>query len=582
METKVFKRLPYGNSDFKDIVLNNYAYVDKTRYIEMLEQESNRNQFFIRPRKFGKSLFFMTLSYYYDLLEAENFDKLFGDLYIGKHPTPEHNTYAVMKFDFSGLDTNSEEGFKNSFSSNVQDTVRNFFRLYEQVFSEADLYVRQIDEEKPGIIALQKVFAAAEQNRVKLFFFIDEYDHFANDLIAMGNRLGKDLYKTTISANGLVRDFYERIKIAAKASTVYRTFITGISPVMLDNLTSGYNIATMLTLKPGYNEMMGFTQEEVERLMAETGVNPAHIQVDMEAYYNGYLFHKDGKHRVYNPAMILYFFNRVLEENRPPLELIDQNLKTDYGRLQKLVQNERNRNTLIQIMKEDGVVAEIIQQFPVDVLYDDDYFVSLLFYMGLLTVREPYLNKSRLEIPNYSIRTLYWEYIMKLTRGNSPGMTVQTRYLDEAVEALAFEGDVQRFIRYVSENAFGKLSDYDLIQFDEKYIKILLLAYLFMSRIYVPMSEFETVPGRADIYLQRSPLLPQVKYEWLFELKYCKTSAPAAEIAAKREEGLEQLKKYALSHRMKDRADLKAALIIFTGKDKFEITELDHTGIPAG
>jgi hypothetical protein len=178
---------------------------------------------------------------------------------------------------------------------------------------------------------------------------------------------------------------------------------------MLDNLTGGYNIATMLTLKLKYNEMMGFTQEEVEWLMTETGVNPEHIRVDMEAYYSGYLFHEEGKHRVYNPAMVLYFFNRVLEEGKPPVDLIDQNLKTNYGRLQKLVQNGRNRDMLIQIMKEDGVMAEIVQQFPIDMLHDDDYFVSLLFYMGLLTIKRTYMHHLELGIPNYSIRTLYWE-----------------------------------------------------------------------------------------------------------------------------------------------------------------------------
>jgi hypothetical protein len=163
---------------------------------------------------------------------------------------------------------------------------------------------------------------------------------------------------------------------------------------------------------------------------------------------------------------------------------------------------------------------------------------------------------------------------MRLVGENSPEMTVQTRYLDEAIEALAMKGDVESFIRYVSENAFGKLSDYDLQQFDEKYIKILLLAYLFINKHYVPMSEYETVPGRADIYLQRSPLIPEIRYEWLFELKYCKASASENEIAAKREQGLEQVRGYALSHRMKDRTDLKAALIIFIGKDRFEITEI--------
>jgi hypothetical protein len=158
------------------------------------------------------------------------------------------------------------------------------------------------------------VFNAAEIDRVKLYFIIDEYDHFANDLIAMGNRLGKNFYKTMVSANGLVRDFYERIKNSTKF-VPSRTFITGISPVMLDDLTSGYNISTNLTLEPAYNEMMGFTQDEVEWLMHETGVNPEHINVDMQAYYDGYLFNIKGANRVYNPAMMLYFFNQILRNH---------------------------------------------------------------------------------------------------------------------------------------------------------------------------------------------------------------------------------------------------------------------------
>ncbi|MDR3252828.1 MAG: ATP-binding protein [Tannerella sp.] len=571
METKKFKKLPYGTSDFKKIIYDNYVYVDKTRYIELLEEESNPNQFFIRPRKFGKSLLFTTLSYYYDLREMENFDKLFGGLYIGKHPTPEHNSYAVMQFDFSGVDTTSEEGFVKSFSGNVQDTVIDFLLTYKHVFPESDDYIRQIHEEKAGISAVQKVFTVAKQNNVKLFFIIDEYDHFANDLIAMGNRLGKDLYKTMVSANGLVRDFYERIKMAAKSSIVNRTFITGVSPVMLDDLTSGYNIATTLTLNPKYNEMMGFTQEEVDWLMVETGVDPSLINVDMEAYYNGYLFHKDGKNRVYNPTMILYFFSQIIDFGKPPKNIIDLNLKTDYGRLQNLLKNENNRETLIQIVKDGCIVADVVEKFSADMMNDDEYFVSLLFYMGLLTIREPYLNLLRLEIPNYSIRTLYWEYIRKLSGENSPEMTIRSRRLNDAVTAMAMEGDLQQFVSYVSESAFSKLSDYDLQRFDEKYIQILLLAYLFMSKLYVPMSEYETVPGRVDIFLQRHPLLPQVRYEWLLELKYCKASASETEIAAKREQGLAQMKEYTHSHRMEGRTDLKTAVIVFIGKDKFEL-----------
>ncbi|MDR0573806.1 MAG: ATP-binding protein [Tannerella sp.] len=574
MRTKTFIRLPYGNSDFRDIILQNYAYVDKTRFITELEREANRNHFFIRPRKFGKSLFLRTLNCYYNINYKDEFESMFGSLYIGKNPTPERNSYAILEFDFSGLDTSDEASFKLSFSRKVEDSVRLFLDLYRNIIPNSDLLIQQINEKDPGIGALEIAFNAATGNRFRIFVIIDEYDHFANDLIAMGTRAGKDFYRTMVSANGPVRDFYERIKAATKSSVAYRTFITGISPVMLDDLTSGYNIAQILTLNPRYNEMTGFTQAEAEALMAETGVDPALINVDMEACYNGYLFHQDGKNRVYNPAMILYFFGQILEFGKPPRNIVDLNLRTDYGRLRRLTQNEKNRETLLQILKDNGVaVPEILEKFSIDMLDSDTYFVSLLFYMGLLTIDAPYRLQLRLRIPNYSIKTLYWEYIAKQIMETSPDMTILSQPLSDAIYSLAMESDVHRFIAYVSESAFSKLSDYDLRRFDEKYIQILLLAYLFMSKIYIPMSEYEAVPGRADIFLQRNPLLPEVKYEWVFEIKYCKTSASDAEVAAKRKEGLEQLEQYLHSHRMENRPDLKAALLVFIGKNKFEIIE---------
>jgi hypothetical protein len=569
---KKYKRLPYGNSDFQSIRTKNYAYVDKTRYIEMLENESNKNQFFIRPRKFGKSLFFMTLSYYYDLNEAANFEQLFGDLYIGKHPTPERNSYAVLKFDFSGLDTSGEKEFVKSFSQNVENTVSHFINTYRSILPDRAAIMQKI--ENSGVGSLEVAFNAINAIGKQIYLIIDEYDHFANDLIAMGTHLGNNFYKAMIAANGLVRDFYERIKAGAKSSVVNRTFITGISPVMLDDLTSGYNIAVILTLNPKYNEMMGFTQEEVEWLMRETGVNPDHITIDMQEYYNGYLFNEEGAHRVYNPSMMVYFFEQILQFNKPPKNIIDLNLKTDYGRLRRLIQNDRNRETLLQIVKEDGITAEILEKFSIDMLNDDDYFISLLFYMGLLTIKESRLYQLKLIIPNYSIKTLYWEYIMKLTRETSPDMNIETRYLNEAIYDLATKGDPESFISYISQNAFAKLSDHDLKQFDEKYIQILLLSYLFMSKAYVPMSEYEAVPGRADIYLQRSPQFPEIKYEWLFELKYCKAGAKPAEIAAQQKAGEEQINQYLASHRLCERSDLKAAVIVFTGKNKYKMKVL--------
>jgi hypothetical protein len=575
METASFKRLPYGKSDFRDIMLRNYAYIDKTRFIEELENESNPNHFFIRPRKFGKSLFLSMLMNYYDINRKDEFELLFGNLYAGKHPTPERNTYAVMKFDFSGLNTSDEKKFERSFSDKVQQGVQLFLELYKQIIPKAENLIKQIDEKKDSDIGVLGIaFNAALINNIKIYLIIDEYDHFANDLIAMGTLSGENVYKNMVAANGLVRDFYERIKTAAGDSVVYRTFITGISPVMLDDLTSGYNIAEILTLNPMYNEMLGFTQAEVDTLMKETGVDPALINVDMEAYYNGYRFHKDGENTVYNPTMVLYFFKQILSFKKPPENIIDLNLRTDYGRLQRLVQNKKNRETLLQIVKDDGIVSEVLEKFSIDMLNDDSYFISLLFYMGLLTIHKSYRMKLLLCIPNYSIKTLYWEYLIKQIAERSSEISISSQDLDEAIYTMAMQGNVQQFVAYISENVFSKLSDYDLQRFDEKYIQIMMLAYLFMSKIYIPMSEFETVPGRTDIFLQKNPLLPEIKYEWLFEIKYCKTSATKMEIAEKRNEGMKQLTEYSQAHRMKDRPNLKAVLLVFIGKNKFEIKDV--------
>jgi hypothetical protein len=239
-----------------------------------------------------------------------------------------------------------------------------------------------------------------------------------------------------------------------------------------------------------------------------------------------------------------------------------------------LVKSQNNRETLIKIIEEGGVVSEIMKQFSVDKMNDSRHFISLLFYLGLLTVKERHVMGLSLCIPNYSIQTLYWEYLARLTKDTSPDINIEYWLLNEAIAAMAMEGDLNSFIRYVSENAFSKLSDHDLQRFDEKYIKILLLAYLFMNKIYVSMSEYETVPGRTDIFLQRNPIYPQARYEWILELKYCQVSATETDIAAKRKKALSQIDEYIHAYRIKGRADLKAAAIVFIGKDKFEITEV--------
>ena len=566
MTLKPYKRLPCGSSNFERIIVENYAYVDKTYFIEMLENESNPNQFFIRPRKFGKSLFFSVLSNYYDMLRADRFDELFGDLYIGKNPTPRKNSYAVMEFDFSGLDTTTPETFMNSFGQNVQATVKIFLEKYLSVFPKAMELIGEINRNQEGIGSLRTAYGAAQIAGVKIFVIIDEYDHFANDLIAMGV---DDVYKKMTRSNGIVRDFYETLKIGTKV-VVDRIFITGISPVMLDDLTSGFNIAANLTLVERYNSMMGFTQQELDWLMNETGVNRDLINVDMEKYYNGYLFHPDAADRVYNPSMMLYFFDQIITEGKVPKKIIDDNLKTDYGRLQRLTQNDANREMLVQITKDGSITAEIQSKFSIDRLYDDEYFISLLFYMGLLTIEKPVLGIVQLCIPNYSIKTVLWEYVMKSVQINS-AFVIDTANLNRSIVALALHGQVKPFVEHVSRNIFNKLSNRDLQNFDEKYIKIMLLGCLFHSNVYIPISEIETNNGYVDIYLRRSPLLPEVKYEWIFELKYIKAGDKS--LATHRRDAQKQLHDYSGSAMMKDSKDLKKAVILFIGKNKYELFE---------
>jgi hypothetical protein len=311
-----------------------------------------------------------------------------------------------MKFNFSGMNTACEEDFRISFSKTVQGSVRLFLELYRKVFPDAGDFIQKLDEEKPGIHSIRNAVDIAELTGVKIFVIIDEYDHFANDLIATGKQLGDDVYRRMVQANGLVRDFYETLKIGT-SNAIERIFITGISPVMLDDLTSGFNISDNLTLDSRYNEMMGFTQQEVDVLMQETGINPAFINVDMEMYYDGYLFDIHGEHRVYNPSMVLYFFNQILKFRRPPENIVDDNLKTDYNRLRRLVQDEQNRATLTEIVQNNGIASNIISKFSIDRLEDSNYFISLLFYMGLLTVDKFEEGSLYLKIPNYSIRTVF-------------------------------------------------------------------------------------------------------------------------------------------------------------------------------
>jgi hypothetical protein len=328
-----------------------------------------------------------------------------------------------------------------------------------------------------------------------------------------------------------------------------------------------------------YNEMLGFTGEEVETLMRETGVDPGWINVDMELFYNGYLFHKNGKHKVYNPSMMLYLFDQVLRFRKEVESVIDDNLKTDYGRLRMLIGNEQNREQLIEIAENGRIASEVIPKFSIDKLHDNEYFVSLLFYLGLLTVDKYEFGKTCLKIPNYSIRTIYWEYILQLTRDRNRDVLVNPSRRQDAISSLAYKGDPKPYLDYASQNIFSRLSNRDLQDFNEKYVKIILLNGLFQSNIYITLTELEVTQGYTDIYMHRSHLLPDIPYEWVWEIKYLKKEDAGKRNALKekQKEARAQLKKYRDSPLFAGRTDVRFLSVIFIGKDRYEMEELQKT-----
>ncbi|MEJ6952525.1 AAA family ATPase [Natronospora cellulosivora (SeqCode)] len=564
-------KIPYGISDFKSLRKENYLYIDKTNFIETIEELDSKYLFFIRPRRFGKSLFLSTLAHYYDMNNKDEFEDMFKDLYISKNPSELKTSYIVLQFNFSGLNTDSKEELRNSFRLTLLNAIIDTLYKYPYVFKNIKDIENNIKSIKDIKGILEYFLKEVKRTSEKIYLIVDEYDHFANDIIAMGDG---DFYRDIIRARGFVRDFYETVKIGTE-SVIDRIFITGISPVMLDDLTSGFNISTNITMSKLFNEILGFTEEEVKGIIEKVAraddidLDKEQLLLELRKNYNGYLFNKDSKKRLYNPDMILHFFNQYLMTGDYPDQLIDDNVRTDYGRINRLVANEVNREVLEDIILEEGIVADIITRFSFDMMYDEDYFVSLLFYMGLLTIDKKYRTRTLLKIPNFVVKTIFWEYIEKRL-SKQYQLSLNTNDLRKSIEDMAYEGDIKPYIDYLSKHVFKHLSNRDLINFDEKYIKVILFAYLVDSMAYKPYSESEVGNGYIDIYLEKDLRIPDIKYEWIIELKYLK-KADKDKLADVKEEGLRQLQEYANSRKFAEKDDIKKALVIFIGKDEYFI-----------
>jgi len=543
------------------MVEENLYYVDKTMYIEELEKLHSYYLFFLRPRRFGKSLFVSLLQNYYDINEKDNFDTLFRNTYIGQNPTKERNSYYVLNFDFTGVTTDTKEQLEESFIN----ITKNAFELFQNRHNIHFDYLQTGSAANIFEDFFTKVTTRIEK---PIYVIIDEYDHFANELLSFQF----DFFKESVSNTGFVRKWYEVLKKQTK-TIVKRIFATGVSPITLDSLTSGFNIADNITREEAFNEMMGFTEDEVRYMIKETvkfpiGRNEMDTLMEvLHKNYNGYLFSEKAHKRIFNSDMILYYLKTYIEDKEGPIELIDQNIASDYGKLGKMFElknRKGNMEVLEKILNDEEIVAQITRQFSMEKDFTTDDFKSLLFYLGLLTIDERVLDSVSLKTPNYIIKGLYYQYYAKKINEET-GYDINTSFIKEGVRQIAIEGKNDKFISVI-EKTLHKLSNRDYINFDEKYIKLIMLSYLMLSNIYMVKSEYEVEDGYIDIaLLRREPIEPS--YFAIFEVKYIKKMEYEIYgdkiVEGKKNEATKQIRKYHSSSELQSLSKLKKWVIVF-------------------
>ena len=561
-------KLPYGVSNFSQLTQEKYYFVDRTPYIAQLERMNERYLFFLRPRRFGKTLFVSILQSYYGLEYAAEFANLFGNYAIGQKPTPLANHYLVLKLDFSRINTQTRESTFTGFLENVKQGVSHFLSAYQEQYTEDDQpYI--FSAEEPSIV-LSRLFERTKNHHStgrfqhKIYVLIDEYDHFANELVAF--RLEE--FKTSVSRNGFVRKFYETIKTATGDGVVDRLFITGVSPLTLDSLTSGFNIGKHLSLDIQFHKMMGFTEEEVETILKGVGVDEGMLPSvvgDLRQWYNGYLFNSKAKAKLYNPDMVLYFASEFSRTREYPEELLDTNIASDYGKLRELFRVEgqevQNLAVLNELITEGQVAALLTRQFSFEKDFTRDDLISLLFYLGIVTIKAAQLSRFIFEPPNFVITQLYFTYFQQLVLQQASLRADDLRIYDRVLQ-LAQENNIAPLIEAV-EAILLQLSNRDAVGFDEKYVKAVFASLLYSTQIYTIHSEYETNRRYVDLLLTRRPPIDP-NYQFAIELKYLKLQE-ADQLEAVKNTGLTQMNEYLQHEKLRTLSDLRAWVIVFVG-----------------
>ena len=512
------KQVPYGVSDFATVMSQNLYYVDKTMFLPELEKQP-RNLFFIRPRRFGKSIFLSMLYSYYDCNQKENFEKLFGSLWIGQHPTSLQGIYQVLFLDFSQI-TGKIEVLEERFNAYLCIKLDSFAEQYAAYYG--DKKVQEIKTKTQYADKMQIIFDAAKANHFQLYLIIDEYDNFTNVVL---NEHGEKVYHAITHADGFYRDVFKKFK-----GNFERIFMMGVSPVTLDDVTSGYNVGWNISVKPEFDEMLGFSTKDVVEMFTyykKMGSIPVDSDVeaivnDMKPWYDNYCFAEEALSksvRMFNCDMVLYYLRNYMDYGRSPRQMIDPNTKTDYGKMKKLLQFDKldgERKGIIRKIAEEGqIVAQLEEQFSAYQIPKAEIFPSLLFYYGMLTIKGTRGSKLILGIPNNNVRKQYYGYLEEEYQAKS---YVDTNRLTDYYYDMAYEGVWEEGLRFMAE-AYAKVSSVrDGIE-SERNLQGFFMAYLNLNDYYITAPELELNHGYCDFFLLPDHTHYASQHSYILELK---------------------------------------------------------------
>jgi len=520
-------QFPYGLADFYRIRTQGYVYVDRTAYLRTLESLGSA-LLFLRPRRFGKSLWLQTLRCYYDVALAGDFDTLFGDLAAGREPTPLANRYFVLTWNFSEV---SARGGAAEIGARLNEYVNH--QIENFLTTAAPLLPAPVEIQEEGADTLRRLLTVIRQTPYPLYLLIDEYDNFINEVMVSD----RATYRALVQTDGPFKELFKSVKSAMEGQGLERVFITGVSPVAMNDLSSGFNVARDVSRHPDLAMLCGFSEGEAIELlerMEAAGSLPRERIADtlrvMHDWYNGYAFSPTARQLVLNPTSCLHLLQEFQELGTWPDELHDRNLAMDQGKLAFLSRETVGAELVTELAAGEGSVeiAGLESQFSLDDLVNKlpssrGFLASFLYYLGLLTlVGEP--PRQRLGVPNLVVRKLYLDRLLAL---HLPDPADENR-AEQAVLAFYRDGELAPLIALVEAKLLPALSNRDYAGMNEKVLKGLLLALLFDDRRYTAVSELEAGRGYLDLCLLVRPhLRGHGLFDFLFELKY----VPLSELA---------------------------------------------------